>query len=152
MKTDPSIGKAAETRGLLQSRGFMSITVAGGCMTPTLEDGQVVMVRRADAPRVGDVVLLDAAGWLEIHRLVGRIGGGRQSWFVHMGDASPICGVAAPRDILGIVQVSTPRRAPARRAHLMTLLLGLGALLLRLGLTPSRRWGRVLKSGLFGSA
>lgn len=134
MATRPSPDKAGETRQALREAGLVRVTVAGGCMTPTLAEGQQVLVRRVGRPRVGDVALLDARGWLEIHRLVARIESGPREWYVHMGDASSEFGLAGTGDILGRVEVTRGRRAPACRAHLWAMALRLGALLRRLGL------------------
>lgn len=108
------------------------LRVDGGCMAPTLREGDRVTVRPARTPRRGDVALLSCSGWLEIHRLVDRIDLGPRRWFVHMGDASTVSGLAGPADILGLVDVPRSVR-PAPRAHLRGLLLRLGALLRFLG-------------------
>jgi hypothetical protein len=132
--------KAAETRRLLETGAWLSVTVDGDCMSPTFRRGDVVLVRRGRAPRPGDVALLDAQGWLEIHRLVARVDVGPRRWYVHLGDGASLCGVAGPRDILGVVETRAPRRpAPAPRAHLTALFLRLGALLDFLGLGRPRR-------------
>ena len=115
----------------LAERGAAELRVGGGCMEPTLREGDRVVVFRDREPRRGDVVLLSASGWLEIHRVVDRIEMGPRVWYLHQGDASGICGVAGPADVLGRVQL--PRRdRPAARSHLRGLFLRLGALLRRL--------------------
>ena len=130
-----------ETRARLAERGWVDIQVDGDCMAPTLRRGDHVLVRHARRPRVGDVTLLDARGWIEIHRVVGRIDMGPRSWYVHMGDASPESGLADDRDVVGWVPVEGSRREPAARAHALILAYRLGALLLHLlpGLRRSRR-------------
>jgi signal peptidase I len=116
----------------LAERGAAQLRVDGGCMEPTLREGERVVVFRDGAPRRGDVVLLSASGWLEIHRVVDRIEMGPDVWYLHQGDASAVCGVAGPDDLLG--RVASPRRdRPAARSHLRGLILRLGALLRRLG-------------------
>ncbi len=128
----------AGLRRELSSRGAARVRVSGGCMAPALREGDRVTVFRGRLPRRGDVALLSASGWLEIHRLVDRIDLGRRRWYVHLGDASTIPGVARPDDILGIVDLPRSER-PAPRAHLRGLLLRAGALLLHLGLPVRRR-------------
>ena len=146
---------STDTRARLAECGWVDIHVDGDCMAPTLRRGDHVLVRHvsrkngiqpgnnspASRPRVGDVTLLDANGWLEIHRIVGRIDMGPRSWYVHMGDASPECGLANDGDMMGIVSVERPRRGPTARAHALTLAYRLGALLIHLvpGLRGSRR-------------
>lgn len=126
-KRDP----AEEVRRELAARGVALVRVDGGCMAPALQSGEQVVVRRDPAPKRGDVVLLSASGWLEIHRLVDRIEMGPDLWYLHQGDASGLAGVAGRRDILGTVALPRrPRAAP--RAHFRGLLLRLGALLRRL--------------------
>jgi hypothetical protein len=125
--TDP----AAAVRRDLDERGLALLRVDGGCMEPTLRSGDRVVVRRGPAPRRGDVVLLSASGWLEIHRVVDRIEMGPEVWYLHQGDASDRAGVAGRRDILGTVELAR-RPRPAPRAHLRGLLLRVGALLRRL--------------------
>lgn len=139
--TSAEPGKALETRLRLREAGRILVTVAGGCMTPTLREGQQVLVRGGGRPRVGDVALLDARGWLEIHRLVARIESGPRDWYVHMGDASSEFGLVGPGEILGRVEVTGRRGAPAWRAHLWAMLLRLGALLRRVGMPFAERLG-----------
>ena len=147
-----STARSAETRAQLAERGWVPVRVDGDCMAPTLLRGDHVLVRRATGkwttaggptfrPRVGDVTLLDARGWLEIHRVVGRIDMGPRSWYVHMGDASPVCGLANDGDVMGLVPVDAPRREPATRAHALLLAYRLGALFIHL-LPGLRRAGR----------
>lgn len=141
--------KITETRRRIQDRGFVPVTVDGGCMRPTLEKGEVVLIHRASVPRVGDVVLLNASGWLEIHRLISRIRAGPRSWYVHMGDATSLCGLAGTEDVLGVIRVDVPRRrAPARYAHALTLVLRLAAVFWTLGLHPGRRGAGSLAGGI----
>ena len=132
--------KAAEARRELAAAGWISVTLRGRCMEPTLREGGRVLVRRSGDPRPGDVALIDARGWLEVHRVVGRLGMGPRRWFVHLGDASFIGGLAGRGDILGVVVDPPPGRrpAPAGRAHLWGLALRLGALLEYLGLRLPR--------------
>lgn len=126
-KRDP----ADEVRRDLAERGVALVRVDGGCMEPTLRTSDRVVVRRGAAPRRGDVVLLSASGWLEIHRVVDRIDMGPDWWILHQGDASDRAGVAGRRDVLGTIDL--PRRPrPAARAHFRGLVLRLGALLRRL--------------------
>lgn len=133
--------KAAEARRELAAAGWISVTLRGGCMEPTLREGGRVLVRRCGDPRPGDVALIDAQGWLEVHRVVDRLGMGPRRWFVHLGDGSSVCGLAGRGDILGVVVDPRPGRrpAPAGRAHLWALALRLGALLEYLGLQLPRR-------------
>jgi hypothetical protein len=133
----PRPDRADRVRRDLDARGVALLRVDGGCMAPTLREGDRVTVRRASPPRRGDVALLNCSGWLEIHRLVDRIEMGPRRWFVHKGDASEIAGLAGPADILGIVDLPRSSR-PAPRAHLRGMILRLGALLRHLGV-PGRR-------------
>lgn len=128
--------RAAAARRDLEAAGWIGVTLRGGCMEPALREGRRVLVRRGDDPRPGDVALIDARGWLEVHRIVARFGLGPRRWFVHMGDASSMCGLAGRRDILGVVVDPRPARraAPAARTHARALAWRLGALLDYLGL------------------
>jgi signal peptidase I len=83
----------------LAERGFAAVTVGGGCMEPSLHDGQMVLIHREHPPRRGDVALLDCAGTLELHRLGFHLG----PWWLHKGDASPHWGVVRRGEILGVV-------------------------------------------------
>ena len=117
-------------RAELRDRGLVHLRVDGDCMSPTLRRGDHVWVVRATDLRPGDVALLDCSGWLEIHRLLEIIQVGPHRWYVHLGDASPVCGVAGPADILGVVRSAGRRRpAPAIRARLRALALRAAALL-----------------------
>jgi len=94
-----TVSEVSIVRRELAERGFAPVTVSGGCMAPTLADGQWVVVHRERQPRRGDVALLDCGGTLEIHRLGFHVG----PWWIHKGDASPRWGVARRREILGVV-------------------------------------------------
>lgn len=114
----------------------MRIQVAGACMHPTLSPGDWVWVRASGEPKPGDVVLLEASGCREIHRLLVRIRAGNQVWFVHAGDASDQGGVVRADEILGVVEVRGRRPRPAAGAHLLGLGLRLGGLLRWMGMHP----------------
>lgn len=117
-------------RAELRERGAVHVRVDGDCMSPTLRRGDRVWVERIRDPRPGDVALLDCRGWLEIHRLLDRIQIGPHRWYVHLGDASPVSGVAGPGDILGVVRTGGRRRpGPAVAARLRGLALRVAALL-----------------------
>jgi hypothetical protein len=124
-----------EAKHDLDRRGATAVTVSGGCMEPTLKDGQMVLVHRARGPRPGDVALLEAGGSLEVHRLVGRVWAGSETWYVHKGDGSPKVGLAKSAQVLGVVQAA-PGGNPGPQAQLALLAFRLGALLFRLGLDP----------------
>lgn len=83
----------------LRSRGYSAVVVSGGCMEPSLKDGQWVLARLVAHPRRGDMALLDCGGVLEIHRLGFHVG----PWWLHKGDSSPRWGVARRTEILGVV-------------------------------------------------
>jgi len=83
----------------LAERGVAPVTVRGGCMEPSLRDGQWVLVHRERPPRRGEVALLDCGGTLELHRLGFHLG----PWWMHKGDASPHWGIARRGEILGVV-------------------------------------------------
>lgn len=147
---------AEEFRRALDATGSLWVRVSGDCMAPTVRDDQWVRVRRRSSHRVGDVALLDASGCPELHRLVDRIAAGPDAWYVHVGDNSDAPGLAAARDLLGVVEVSRPRRKPAWRAHLWGLGLKLGVFLWYLGLPcppgALRRAGRALKGAALARA
>jgi len=89
----------AAVRRDLAERGVATVTVSGGCMEPSLHDGQWVLVHRERPALRGEIALLDCAGTLEIHRLGFHLG----PWWLHKGDSSPHWGVARRSEILGIV-------------------------------------------------
>jgi hypothetical protein len=120
-------------------------------MRPTLARGDWVLARPAIDPRPGDVVLLDASGWLEIHRLEARVSGGGDPWYVHLGDAGEVSGLARRDEILAVIPGLGRRPRPAARAHALGLGLRLGAVLECLGLRPGRGavrflWGAFRKA------
>ena len=122
-----------DARAELGERGFLAVTVSGGCMRPALAPGQTVIVRRRP-PRTGDVALLEASGALEIHRLVDRIAVAGRSWYVHGGDAGDRRGVARAEEVLGVVPVPAPR--PRTSGGALGLALRGGAVFCALGLPP----------------
>jgi hypothetical protein len=113
-------------------------------MRPTLAKGDWVLAHPAVDPRPGDVALLDASGWLEIHRLAARVSAGGPSWYVHLGDAGESCGLARREQILAVIPGLGRRPRPAVRAHAVGLGLRLGAVLDYLGLHPARSFFRYL--------
>jgi hypothetical protein len=138
MKTAPARrDPVLEIRRDLAERGAALVRVDGDCMAPTLRLDERVTVLPLAEPRRGDVVLLSASGWLEIHRIVDRIEVGPDVWYLHQGDASTLPGLARRGDLLGTLDLPRrPRRAPY--AHFRGLLLRAGALLRRLAV-PIRR-------------
>lgn len=139
--TSPPASEVLRTE--LRDRGLAWVRVDGDCMRPTLRRGDRVLLERVADPRPGDVALLDCSGWLEIHRLIDRIQIGPHRWYVHLGDASPVCGVAGPADVLGVVRAAGRRRpGPAVRARLRGLALRVGALLHFMGGRGRRSSGK----------
>lgn len=113
-------------------------------MRPTLSQGDWVAACPAEDPHPGDVILLDASGWLEIHRLAARVSAGGTVRYVHLGDAGETCGLARRDQILAVIPGLGRRPQPAIRAHAMTLGLQAGATLEFLGLCPSKGFIRYL--------
>lgn len=91
-----------------------TIEIAGGSMSPTLPDGTVVWVDyRLRSPEPGDVVLLQGANSLIVHRLVHRTGTGDSSLVYHRGDLEGGIGVATGSAVIGrIVAIMEPDRLP----------------------------------------
>jgi hypothetical protein len=90
----------------LAAHGQASVRVEGGSMSPTVAQGERVLVRAGRAS-LGDVALIRARGGLLVHRLVARVLG---RW-VHKGDldgARP--GLCSDGEVLGLVEL--PRRRP----------------------------------------
>lgn len=94
--------------------------VRGASMSPTLRDGDVVLIRRRRHARPGAVVLVRwpaRPAQLSVKRVVGRAGAG---WFV-LGDnpdSSTDSRTLGPADILGSVPVRLwphPQRLPPTR-------------------------------------
>lgn len=137
-------GKPSEYRKKLNLDDCVPVTLSGNCMAPTLMRDDVVIAHRSRPPRVGEVALIDYGGMLAIHRIVGRIAAGRQCWYVHMGDASNYCGLAGPKDVLGLVKIDAQRRAPALYAHALTLALMLGGVICAVGAYPGKDLSRTL--------
>src|SRR5258708_39752385 len=98
-----------DLRERLLGRRPVSVTVQGACMSPSLNDGQRILIHRTREPRTGDVALLDAGGMLEVHRLLDRVRGRGRTWYVHAGDAQgAVCGIAGEADVLGIPSAPPP--------------------------------------------
>jgi hypothetical protein len=114
-------------RRKLAGAGLVEVRVATGSMAPTLRAGQSVIVR-AGEPEVGDVVLIEHAGAVTLHRLVARVG----SRFVHAGDAEGVgAGLCAARDIVGIAElpkkpVGQVKRLKLTASAIVRALLSLG--------------------------
>ncbi len=92
----------------------LRLTVTGGCMSPSLEPGDTVVLEpaRRTPPRFGDVVLLRHPAGLRLHRLVWRPPFLR--WRTK-ADRSPFCDPPLRReDLLATVVDSSPGRARAR--------------------------------------
>ncbi len=92
----------------------LRLTVTGGCMSPSLEPGDTVVLEpvRKTAPRFGDVVLLRHPAGLRLHRLVWRPPFLR--WRTK-ADRSPFCDPPLRRqDLLATVVGSAPGRVRVR--------------------------------------
>lgn len=60
---------------LRRDEGGAQLTVSGACMEPSLKEGSKITLRRFHgAARVGDVVLLQTAAGLRLHRVLLRFG------------------------------------------------------------------------------
>ncbi len=116
------------------------IIVAGASMTPTLEDGDLVVVRAGDYSQ-GEVIAFDTGRGVVIHRIVG---GSAEEGFVMQGDNKPNVDTwrPTPDDVLGKQFIHIPG-AGARVHSLMGSPMTLGVLFGGLGTfmiwTPKRR-------------
>ncbi len=73
---------------LVSAKEVVPVRVGGGSMEPSLEPGDIVLVRRGASPRVRDIVLIRRSGHPDVlHRVVGAAGSGR---WVTQGDANPV--------------------------------------------------------------
>jgi hypothetical protein len=97
------------------------------------------------------VALLDASGWLEIHRLAARVSAGGAVRYIHLGDAGETCGLARRDQILAVIAGLGRRPRPATRAHAMALGLRAGALLEFIGLKPAKGLIRYLWGAFRGA-
>jgi hypothetical protein len=123
----PGICRLREIIGIATEH---SIEVSSGSMEPTIPTGSRIPVQQGVAKK-GDVALF----WGETHPQVHRILGSSGNWIIHAGDGSATPGIAAKRDIVGIVPATLPPTLPAaRKAHALELLLRMGTILYRLGI------------------
>lgn len=79
------------------------VLVSGGSMAPSLDHGDIALVRRGTAARVGDVALLEQPGHSPVlHRVTAVEAGGRLRT---AGDANPVPDreSVSPRDVRGVV-------------------------------------------------
>lgn len=69
--------------------GYYGAIVGSGSMSPALQVGDVVVVRRGARARAGDIVVYDKPGWRRavVHRAVAELPDGR---LVTRGDANPV--------------------------------------------------------------
>lgn len=98
-------------RTLLVARGQGTWVVCGGSsMVPTFGPGARLRVVPAAAPRVGDVVLLDAGDAVVTHRVLARVPWGSDAFLLHGGDGDWGAGLGRQSSALG--RVVSPRRRP----------------------------------------
>jgi signal peptidase len=106
------------------------VTVSGTSMEPELHTGDIVLVRRRESYRVGDVVAYrvpagePAAGRVVIHRI---IGGSASAGYVMRGDNRDSNDIWRPHpaDVVGKQQVTVPGAGRAAGALLSPFGLGL---------------------------
>jgi len=103
------IRHVALLRTLLVERSEATWVVCGGSsMLPTFGPGARLRVEPVGAPRVGEVVLVDAGDSVLTHRVLARIPWGSDAWILHGGDAGWGAGLVRQSSVLGRVQ--SPRR------------------------------------------
>lgn len=85
----------------------LSFKIISGSMSPMLEVGDVVRVKRAEPTRVrvGDVVAFKEGQSVVVHRVIGRISANGQLTFRHMGDAGLFSGTIVAQNLIGKVFV-----------------------------------------------
>ena len=123
----PGICRLTDIIGIAKDH---SIEVSSGSMEPTIPTGSRIPVQQGVAKK-GDVALFWGETQPQVHRILGASG----KWVVHAGDGSSTPGIAAKKDIVGIVPATLPPTLPAaRKAHALELLLRMGTILHRLGI------------------
>ncbi len=80
---------------------YLPVRVEGGSMSPALVPGDIVVVSRHAAPRVGDIVLFESGVSEILHRVERVMPGGR---IVTRGDANPVHDVVptSPASVRGV--------------------------------------------------
>lgn len=99
---------------LLASLVVVAVRVDGGSMEPTLQGGDLVLVRRGAVPRVGDVALFRLPGDSKptLHRIVSR----STSGMLTRGDANRVDDLrpVADDDVMGAAMCVIPAGKWAR--------------------------------------
>ena len=96
-------------RDCLHAFGRIRFRVTGTCMGPELPPGRIVTVSRERAPRIGDVVLVQAGG-LKLHRLVFGPPLSRWAWRTKGDRLTTLDPPIGPGDVLGTVVEPRRRR------------------------------------------
>ncbi len=105
---------------VLRSTGTLKLQVTGWSMLPSIFPGDILIINRRDeGARDGDIVLVGRQGRLFAHRLVGKDGGTKPKCITTRGDSMASTDPPACEDnLLGIVSVIVrngkdirPRRA-----------------------------------------
>ena len=113
----PSTGGIAGATALWQAAGAVHwLAVEGHSMGPLLHPGDEVRVQHGRPARVGDIVVVQQAGGLLVHRLIAAtVEGSHTRWWTQ-GDAKPQPDAAhTPEALLGVV---TARRRGGRERAL----------------------------------
>jgi signal peptidase I len=111
MESSPSAGLLLlmET---LRSRGAGTITLRGGSMLPTLQDGWRVQVQAVSGSdlEIGDIGVFLHGGSLTIHRLVWRKRSQEKESLVFQGDNNVVRETVGPESVLGRVVAAEAER------------------------------------------
>ena len=81
--------------------------IISGSMSPLLEEGNVVRVRRAEATRirVGDIIAFKEGSKVVVHRVIGRFSTSGQLILRHRGDAGESSGEVLAENLIGKIFV-----------------------------------------------
>ena len=85
----------------------LSFRIMSGSMSPTIEAGNVVRVKRVPPSRMrtGDIAAFYVDSRVVVHRLIGKTRRGRRLKFCHRGDAASSSGKISADSLIGKVAV-----------------------------------------------
>jgi signal peptidase I len=112
------------------------LKLKGKSMSPLLNQGDILLAKKTDQIKLGDVAIIDSGGLLLIHKIVDIVLMGKKRWYIHKGEKGSSFGITQDQQIIAKVKTLPWRKEGP--FNVFTILLKLGAVLYLMGIPLSR--------------